>query len=170
MRNFLIIASCLVCIVFAAVLYITVQKIVILYTSLPNSDLIAYGVREIPSIREFVDTFEKVDHTITYRTQVMGQPSWTSTALVYDRYLLSMVADIDINEAAGTITIRNPILFNLTEILRFDKMSRVHGKNWLFGVEKWKKILNAKGDLSVLDDSILKNSPVPGLAEDYGFK
>ena len=100
----------------------------------------------------------------------MGQPSWKSKALVYDRYILTLVAKIDINEEEGTITIRNPILFDLTEILRFDTMSRVHGKNWMFGVEKWKKILNAKGDLSVLDDSILKNSPVPGLAEDYGFK
>ena len=129
--------------------------------------LLLAGKKQLPCVADFADLYPDSRHLITYMTGEMGPPTWTSTAGIDGRYILRMEIRVTPNKLLSGFSGSAAPEFTLQEISRVsvDSLHRPivvePGNTSLkFGFNKWKKLVVAKGDLSVLGITEIKDQPV----------
>jgi hypothetical protein len=125
------------------------------------------GIARLPWPKEMETLFGDSDHFITHYGFSPGPKIWTSEVFIYGRYRLSMQADVEIDYENNLVkTNVGPAKFYL-----FETGSIIHGPRgveganivgqWIFDEAKWDKLVQSKGDWSLLGIPVKTNSPVP---------
>lgn len=130
--------------------------------------LLLAGKKQLPCVADFYSLYPDSRHLITYATGDMGPPTWTSTAGIDGRYILRMEMGVTPNKSLSGFSGGATPQFSLQEISRVsvDSLHRPivvePGNTTLtFGLSEWKKLVAAKGDLSVLGITEIKDQPIP---------
>jgi len=132
------------------------------------------GRTTIPFVREFRTIFTNYVDFISYYIGQAGPQTWVSKGSIHGRYLISMHMHIKLDETGTNIVSYDPPEFELNETKQLRKLSdgRVSGDDVMenfrrFGPAEWQKILESKGDLSVLGITVKTNNPVPLFEENW---
>ncbi len=127
------------------------------------------GFTKIPQAAEIEDLLGEADHFISYSGPGVKQ-DWNTEVHFAGRYCLTMQVDVKVDSSFSKIVevIGEPKFF-LAEFTRVevDADGRVgagsdHPSQYAeFGVREWNKVVQAKGDFSVVGVPIKKHQPVP---------
>jgi len=129
------------------------------------------GIKTLPWPKQMEALFGDGDHFITHYGFSPGPKEWTTEVFFGGRYTLALKVDVEIDYKAQTIktNVSSPkfYLFEVGSLLRGAK--GVEGadisKQWILDEEKWKKLVQAKGDWSAIGIPVKTNSPVPEFDE-----
>jgi hypothetical protein len=129
--------------------------------------IVANVLRQEPSARRFNELFPDSRHFISYVTGHYGPPTWNSATKLYGRYKLQMSASLQIDRQQLTATFSSPPTFHLTEVASISRLPDgrdyvTYGGSWELSAEEWQRLVQAKGDFSVLGLSLIRDDPVPG--------
>jgi len=119
---------------------------------------------DIPYSKEFIDLFPKAVGWFSHFTGEMGPTTWNLEVGLHNRYILAMQIKVDFNKARTKVIKFNDPEFFLEEVvsvlgsnIRNNPDSHVN-----FGKDKWKKLVESKGDFSALGIKLTKDKPVDG--------
>lgn len=118
----------------------------------------------IPIAVEMEKLFPETDHFIThYRFDDPGP--WNSVSYFGGRYQIEMQVKVDIDYSARRVKqIGQPtfLLFEIEKIEGADEGAiQAHiGRNFRFGIKEWKKLVEARGDVSAIGFKA-KKGPIP---------
>jgi len=133
----------------------------------PYKSLLLAGKKQLPCVAEFVSLYPDSRHLASYMTGIAGPPTWTSTAGIDGRYILRMEMRVTPNKSLSGFSGSGTPQFTLQEITQVvvDSAHRSTAvypgtTSLAFGLDKWKKLVAAKGDLSVLGIAEIKDQPV----------
>jgi hypothetical protein len=125
---------------------------------------VANGQKTIPYVREFNQIFTDTNHFITHYKFADGNWQWNSEAFLYRRYVVTMQVDVTYDKSATNVVAWGKPAFFLTEIksvvLNPNGSISPQEDNQQFGIDAWKKLVEARGNLSVLGVKVVKDSPV----------
>jgi hypothetical protein len=130
---------------------------------------LASGKRDIEIIKAFYDMFPSAESYISYYTSEVSDSIWNSNIALYNRYVLSMRVPIEMNADRIRIVKSGDPRFVLVEV---ESISPVNGyvtyntdfqKN--FGIIEWKKVVESKGDFSVIGVHLIKDKPVANFTD-----
>jgi hypothetical protein len=129
-------------------------------------------VKNQPDVKAFVHLFPDAENFITHYTGTAGPRVWNSRVLLYERYILTMQFDMDLDADGVKVTATAPPKYLLQEVTSVEiapsgQVSINYGDTVRFGPKEWKKLEAAKGDLSVLGIKPKKNQPVPNLKANW---
>jgi len=134
----------------------------------PYQSLLLAGKKQLPCVAEFVSLYPDSRHLASYMTGVAGPPTWTSTAGIDGRYILRMEMRVTPNRSLSGFSGSGNPQFTLQEITQVvvdsaHRSTAVYpgAMSLAFGLDEWKKLVAAKGDLSVLGITEIKDQPVP---------
>jgi len=128
------------------------------------------GFKKIPEAMQVERLFGEADHFISYSGPHVPQ-NWYTEVFFYGRYVLTMQVEVKTNSAFSEVTeVVGEPKFYLVEVKEIEGVSP-DGTGWpgasfngsgqrTFGLTDWKKIYDAKGDLSVIGITIHKDQPV----------
>ena len=129
------------------------------------------GINSLPWPKEMEALFGEGDHFITHYGFKPGPKEWTTEVFFGGRYTLSLKVDVDVDYKTQTIktSVSTP-KFYLFEVGSVQRGARgVEGADisnqWILDEAKWKKLVQAKGDWSVLEIPVKTNSPVQDFDE-----
>lgn len=125
------------------------------------------GLKQIPAARQMEKVYGDVDHTISYHGSLELGNEWNTEVFLHGRYKMTMRLPVrmgrDFDRVLG---IEGEPRFTLVEIdrVRINQNGTVGASfnsaaQQTFGIEEWKKIYEADGDLSVLGITV-KKKPV----------
>lgn len=126
----------------------------------------ANGVARITEVSEFVSLYPDALHFISYYSGTKGDPAWTSHVGIHGRYILHMKFKIDFDATRTQPSRISDAEFFLLEVSSVEARAGSgtnisYGKTQKrFGLDKWKELLKAKGDLSVLGIEVIPDKPV----------
>ncbi len=130
--------------------------------------LLLAGKKQLPCVAEFVSLYPGSRHLASYMTGTAGPPTWTSTAGIDGRYVLRMEMRVTPNKFLSGFSGSGTPQFTLQDVSQVSvdparESTAVYPGNTslTFGLDKWKKLVAAKGDLSVLGVTEIKDQPVP---------
>jgi hypothetical protein len=146
---------------------------------------LASATNSIPYAAEFARLFPGAFASFSYYTGVVGATTFNMEALLFDRYTLLMKVPVTFEEGRRKVKGFGDPEFLMREISSVKKIRKVgvgpDGKpvasenlavglngdaQRRFGADEWKKVVEAKGDFSVIEFPLTTNSPAPGF-EDY---
>ena len=137
------------------------------------------GCEKIPQVRQIETLFGKGDHFITG-----GEPhlmpggandicQWSTDVYFAGRYQLTMWVDIEIDRRNSEVSrVVDTLKFRLLEVTRVDMLS--DGRPSIsyggsgqreFSAADWKKVVEAKGDFSVIGIQIRNDAPIANFDE-----
>ena len=131
------------------------------------------GFTKIPQAGEIEDLLGEADHFISYSGPGVKQ-DWNTEVYFAGRYRLTMQVDVKVNSSSSkNLDVIGEPTFCLGEITRvevapngsvrvFSDQPCQHAK---FGVKEWNKVVQAKGDFSVVGVAIKKDQPVPNFEQ-----
>ena len=129
--------------------------------------LLLAGEKQLPCVADFVSIYPESQHLASYMTGTAGPPTWTSTAGIDGRYILRMEMRVTPNKSLSGFSGSGTQQFTLQEITQVvvdsaHRSTAVYTGNTslTFGLNEWKKLVAAKGDLSVLGVTEIKDQPV----------
>jgi hypothetical protein len=126
---------------------------------------LAHATNHIPYAAEFARLFPGSASYFSYYTGVVGPSRFVMESLLFQRYQLTMIVPVTFDETRRKVTTFGEPQLTLRELdatpRRFT--GKEHSPN--FGAPEWKKLVEARGDLSALGFTILTNSPAPGFEE-----
>jgi hypothetical protein len=127
------------------------------------------GFSKIPQAREIEKLFGEANHFISYFDMVgVGQAWRTTDVFIAGRYKLEMGVDVRMDEQFTKIVevIGEP-KFYLREIERVkfygEQVGAAFGEQFTFGPEEWAKVVEAKGDFSVIGIHLDLDNPVKNI-------
>jgi hypothetical protein len=126
---------------------------------------LAFGTTNINAVKEFHVVYPTAFSFISYFTDTNTFQVWNSEVGLYNHYVLTLQIDIKVDQSKSSLTVLNEPHFILAEVSivtpttggSFNITSRELCR---FSREKWSKVFQAGGDLSVLGFSIQTNRPV----------
>lgn len=125
------------------------------------------GTRDIPYARDFSQLFPKAVHFYSYYSGKV--PLWNSKAGLYGRYILTMQIPVSFDESkTKVISYRSPrwIWAEVEEIKALPDGRTVikyrDDQQRDFGEKEWEKLVRAKGDLTSLGITPIKDRPIAG--------
>lgn len=128
---------------------------------------VADGVKNVPVVAEFNRLFDGANNSISYYTGEYGSPEWNSKVGLYDRYVLTMQAKIELDEArTGIVSFGEP-RFTLVEVEHLSRQpDGTHsisyaGNQVNFGLAEWRKLVEAGGDFLAVGVTLHKDRPLP---------
>ncbi len=128
----------------------------------------------IPESLQIEKLFGDSDHFISYSGPNVGQ-DWNTEVFFGGRYTLTMQVDVKTDSSGPgfskiTSVVGKPT-FYLNELRSIDispdgSASGAESANgWQFDADKWAKVVEAKGDFSVIDITLKKDAPLKGFKE-----
>lgn len=122
------------------------------------------GLKQIPAARQMQEVYGDVDHAISYHGSLEVGNEWWTEVFLHGRYELTMWVPVRMGEDFDQVlAVEGEPTFQLREINRIEidqYGSPVAYYNaaaqQTFGIEEWKKIYEADGDLSVLGITVKK--------------
>jgi len=127
------------------------------------------GVRGQSYPRDFNRLFPGAMNIISYYTGEVGHPRWGSKAGLFGRYVLLMVAPIELDNARTNITSMGQPEFSLIELSKITpnkdptRQPSVQTKGVArFSADSWHRLVEAKGDFGPLGIALETNKPVEG--------
>ena len=127
------------------------------------------GMSVIPAVREIRVIFPDcpTDHFITqYAFEKKKPVTWNTEVFFGGRYVLTYQVDVLVDYSNKTISkIIAPEKFFLGELSEIEGGVGSYARSHNFGMEKWKKIVDGKGDFSVIGIPLNTNVPLPGFDE-----
>ena len=129
------------------------------------------GIATLPWPKEMEALFGEGDHFITHYEFSPGPKKWNTEIYFGGRYRFTMQVDVEIDYKKHVIErYTSPPKFYLWEIgpLTREKGEIVGAKiadQWIFDEAKWRKLVEAKGDWSVIGLPMKKDNPIPGFDE-----
>ncbi len=123
------------------------------------------GFSKIPEALQIESLFGEADQYISYNGPYAPQ-KWNTEAYFSGRYTLSMEVEVETNSAFSEITkvVGEPrfFLWEADQIIiqPNGQPETRFSPGWQFGLSDWKKVVAAKGDLSVIRITIKENQPV----------
>jgi hypothetical protein len=127
------------------------------------------GIKTLPWPKEMEQLFGDGDHFITHYGFSPGPKEWNSEVFFGGRYTLTLQVDVVIEGRTVAKSI-SPPKFYLSEVEKVVVDNGGAGANfsgqWVLDEAQWKKLVQAKGDWSVIGIPVKTNSPVPGF-ENY---
>ncbi len=129
------------------------------------------GIKTLPWPKEMETLFGEGDHFITHYGLSSDPKTWNSEVFFYGKYTLTCQAEVSINYRKHAVEkIASSPKFYLWEIGSVEKSGGGWSANisaqWILNEAQWKKLVQAKGDWSVLGIPVQTNSPVPSF-DDY---
>lgn len=126
------------------------------------------GLRDIPFVAEFDRLYPGADHSISYYTGTHGSTTWNSTVGLHGRYVLSLHCGITLNRTRTRVVTYGKPTFYLKEVTRVQagdggQTLISSGEQVKFGLDQWRKLVEAGGDLRALGIEVKTDAPVPGL-------
>jgi hypothetical protein len=123
------------------------------------------GGAAIPAAAQMEELFPEVDHFITHYGFDNKPKLWNSEAFFGGRYILTMQVMVDVDYTNRKVKQVGEPRFYLQEIQRIEGIYHSYaGDGAEFGLEKWKQLFEAGGELSAIGFTP-KRSAVPGFAE-----
>jgi len=128
------------------------------------------GIATLPWPKEMEALFGEGDHAITHYAFSPGPKDWWTEIHFGGRYTLTMHVDVEIDYEKNLIVkYVSPPRFSLVEV---GSLVRENGEirgakiadQWFFDEMRWKKLVEAKGDWSVIGLPV-KNSLIPSFDE-----
>ena len=129
---------------------------------------IAGARSNISYVSEFVELYPGCNVSISHYTSKSTKPKVFAEAPIYDRYIRELELTVHLNRSRSKVVSYEAPIFRLLEVTSVESIDDVrvsikYGRHqYQFGAEEWQKIVSAKDDLSVLNESIQKNNPIPG--------
>ena len=127
---------------------------------------VADGIKKIPVIIETYETFDiPIKSSISYYSKKYGSPVWTTTVLLYDRYILRIDIDVDF-EKGKIISFKNPsyYLYEITSIIMQSNggvnISSNGGISYHLTNEEWKTLIFNNGDFPKIKIELKKDQPI----------
>jgi hypothetical protein len=124
---------------------------------------------------QFNQLYPNCVNFISYYSGQIGTPSWTSTAGLYQRYLLTMQVPIRLNAARTKVVAADNPKFYLDEFLSVTpgKVTVTFGANGqistsgrnriaTFEAGQWSRLFKSRGDFGALGITLETNKPVQG--------
>ena len=129
------------------------------------------GINSLPWPKQMETLFGEGDHFITYYGVDSKPKLWNSEVFFGGRYKLTLQVEVEINYWKHKIVkIVSPPKFYLLEV---DSTIRdnvgtgsISSRGWELAETQWEKLVEAKGDWSVIDIPVKTNDPVARF-EDY---
>jgi hypothetical protein len=119
---------------------------------------------------EFNRLYPGASNIISYFTGAIGQPAWTSSIGLHDRYVLKMHHIIEFGKARTNIVSSGSPMFYLYEVPSITPRTN-GGFNYqmrdiaTFGLNGWRRLVESKGDFSILGITLETNKPVEHFQE-----
>jgi hypothetical protein len=128
------------------------------------------GIIGLPWPKEMESLFGEGDHFITHYGFSPGPKLWNSEVYFYGRYRLTMQVTVSLDPGnARVLGNTEPPKFYLREIKSVTTedgtLAAYFSGRWEFDSKKWKQLVQARGDWSVLGIPVKKNDPVPRFEE-----
>jgi hypothetical protein len=126
------------------------------------------GFKMIPEAMQIEKLFGEADHFISYSGPGVRQ-DWNTEVFFRGRYTLTMQVDVKTEPAGAefskvTSVVGEPKFF-LHEVSKVTlspsgSVETDFSKEWKFGLNDWKKLVDANGDFSAIGITIKKDQPV----------
>jgi hypothetical protein len=137
---------------------------------------LADATNSIRYAADFARLFPGLRTGFSYYTGVVGPPTLRMEIYLFDRYELSMQIPVTFDEDRRKVRSFGQPEFVLQEISEVKKIHKVGslgpvetllvGRNGdrslRFGAGEWKKVVEARGDFSIIGFTLVTNSPAPG--------
>ena len=121
---------------------------------------------DLPLAHEFASLYPLREEFISYFTGKYGQPKWNSKIGLHGRYIVTMQFPIQVN-GSRLQQIGEPE-FLIVEVERIERLPdgrySIHYRSESqrrFGIEGWRLLVEANGDISVLGIEVKVESPHP---------
>lgn len=142
----------------------------VMYLEFTHSLALRDAEQSIVYAQQFMSLYPDATQGFSYYTGEYGSTMWKSEVGLYGRYILTMKIPVNFNTTRTSIVDYGEPLFYLDGV---DSITTVEGDRIMvtqnihleFGKEEWGLLLKGDGDVSVLDEKIQKDNPVPRFEE-----
>ena len=141
------------------------------YTQADYDIALKNGTASLDVAREFNALFPDSNNFISYYTGQYGDPRWNSKVGLHGRYVLTVQFDLKFDSSRHMPARTSDPEFYLVEASQLDRtpdgrLSISYSDNQIrFGMEDWKKLIAARGELSAIGYSTNESNPHDGFAE-----
>jgi hypothetical protein len=126
---------------------------------------LAHATNYIPYAAEFARLFPGSASYFSYYTGVVGPSRFVMETLLFSRYELTMIVPVTFDETRRKVTTFGEPELTLREFEANPRRVTGEERSPNFGAAEWRKVVDARGDLSVIGFKMLTNSPAPGFDE-----
>jgi hypothetical protein len=124
----------------------------------------------LPSFKEVSSLYPRVKiefYTDRFRP---GSSSLQAVQLVFDRYLLMVTVDIEVDAKKQAITSCSDPVVTLEEIVAVsgtanDQLKLKHGDSFRLSPDQWRRIVQAGGQFAAAGINVFTNMPASGIEE-----
>jgi len=138
-------------------------------TGLRSDKVQRFILKNDPTVVQFHSLYPQAVFFITHFAAEKTTPHWNSKVGLFGRYELELQFDLKIDKKKWTATAEGPPKFYFTAVSsvelrsgRIDSLNYDSSSQRNFGLEKWKELVAAKGDLNVLGITPIKDKPFEG--------
>jgi hypothetical protein len=135
-----------------------------------NNELVSKAESDIPAVRELHALFPFAATKLYSERFKKGTSSIQVTDVIFDRYLLTMDVNIEVDRNARSITSYGTPMITLVEVTSFvvledGRLKSEYGVNYRISPQQWEKIIKAGGQFSVAGFEVNTNDPVASIEE-----
>ena len=127
------------------------------------------GKKDIPVVAQLVKLFHETRSFISYYNGKVAPPRWNSIVGLHGRYGLALQMGISLNESRTSVIDSNEPLIYLAEITKISKDPKTgattvisNGFQKTITLKDWEKVVEAKGDFSVIGIKLVTDKPIEG--------
>jgi len=118
---------------------------------------------------EMEQFFGEADHFITFPESTVGH-EWHSVVYIHGRYKLHMKVHVELNNSTYRVEgmLDEPVFYLFEMDHRDsggsgDQVGMAFKGQSVFGIEEWRRLVDAGGDFSAIGIKVVPDNPVPGV-------